>query len=283
MDIRVDDLSGDAIRRLLAEHLHGMTLHSPPESIHALDLDALRRPDITFWTAWDGADLAGCGAIRALDASHGEIKSMRTATPYLRRGVAAAMLAHILDEAARRRYARVSLETGSMAAFEPARRLYERFGFEYCAPFGSYVDDPPQVVDHGEIGRVRAGLHEDAILEGEGAEAVLAHVLGREALEERGARGELVATDVGDLEVPGERLADLLRGRQAHPDEGVGKMLPRRLPMRFGPCQLGVREEASRGQPLSKGRGMAGIHGSPNSRRQLTLPEATRGGKQCFP
>lgn len=145
MDIRVDDLSGVAVRRLLAEHLHSMTLHSPPESIHALDVDALRKPDVTFWTAWDGAELAGCGAIRELDAAHGEIKSMRTATTHLRRGVAAAMLAHILEEAARRGYRRVSLETGSMAAFEPARRLYQRFGFDYCAPFGSYVDDPNSV------------------------------------------------------------------------------------------------------------------------------------------
>lgn len=145
MDIRIDDLGGPEIRQLLAEHLHGMTLHSPPESIHALDLERLRRPEITFWTAWDGAALLGCGALKQLDTAHGEIKSMRTATAHLRKGVARALLAHILDEARRRGYTRVSLETGSAAAFEPARRLYADFGFEPCGPFADYVEDPYSV------------------------------------------------------------------------------------------------------------------------------------------
>jgi len=142
MRIRVDDLSGDAVRQLLAEHLHSMTLHSPPESIHALDLTGLRAPDVTFWTAWLGDELLGCGALKELDPGHGEIKSMRTATPHLRRGVGRAMLDFILAEARRRGYRRLSLETGSAAAFEPARRLYASAGFTYCQPFAGYVEDP---------------------------------------------------------------------------------------------------------------------------------------------
>lgn len=145
MHIRIDDLQGPEIRQLLGEHLHSMTLHSPPESIHALDLDRLRAPDVTFWTSWEGADLLGCGALKELDPSHGEIKSMRTASRHLRRGVARALLAHILDEARRRGYARVSLETGTAAAFEPAQRLYASAGFACCEPFAGYVEDPYSV------------------------------------------------------------------------------------------------------------------------------------------
>jgi len=145
MKIRVDDLAGPEIRALLEEHLHAMTLHSPPESIHALDLDALRRPEITFWTAWNDRDLLGCGALKALDPRHGEIKSMRTSSQHLRSGVARALLTHILDEARRRAYASVSLETGSAKAFEPARRLYASAGFAYCGPFAQYVEDPYSV------------------------------------------------------------------------------------------------------------------------------------------
>jgi putative acetyltransferase len=142
MEIRLDDLRGPEIHALLRQHLQAMTLHSPPESIHALDLDALRRPEISFWTAWDGTELLGCGALKALDAQHGEIKSMRTATPHLRKGVARALLLHILAEARQRGTTRLSLETGSAAAFEPAHRLYASVGFVSCGPFGQYVDDP---------------------------------------------------------------------------------------------------------------------------------------------
>ncbi len=142
LQIRVDDLAGPEVRQLLAEHLHGMTLHSPPESIHALDLTGLRAPDVTFWTVWLGDELLGCGALKELDPGHGEIKSMRTATPHLRRGVGRAMLDFILAEARRRGYRRLSLETGSAAAFEPARRLYASAGFTYCQPFAGYVEDP---------------------------------------------------------------------------------------------------------------------------------------------
>ena len=145
MEIRVDDLRGPEIIGLLKEHLHNMTLHSPPESIHALDLPALRQPDITFWTVWQDSELMGCGAIKELDSRHGEIKSMRTASPHLRKGVAARLMRHILDEAGRRAYDRLSLETGSMEAFAPARKLYARFGFTPCGPFASYVEDPYSV------------------------------------------------------------------------------------------------------------------------------------------
>jgi putative acetyltransferase len=152
MEIRIDDLSSPKIIELLREHLHSMTLHSPPESIHALDVEALRKPEITFWSVWDGTALMGCGAIKELDSQHGEIKSMRTATAHLRKGVAAALMRHILDEAQRRSYQRLSLETGSMEAFAPAHRLYASFGFKECAPFADYVEDPYSVFMTRELG-----------------------------------------------------------------------------------------------------------------------------------
>lgn len=144
--IRLDDLSGAEIRALLDEHLAHMRSISPPESVHALDLDALRRPGIAFWSAWsaDGR-LLGCGALKEIDARHGEIKSMRTAAAQRRSGVARALLAHIVAEAKRRGYARLSLETGAEPAFAPARALYEAFGFGCCAPFEGYVEDPNSV------------------------------------------------------------------------------------------------------------------------------------------
>jgi len=145
MQIRLDDLSGPEIQALLREHLEEMARLSPPESVHALDLAALRRPEITFWTVWSGSELLGCGALKELEPGHGEIKSMRTVSAHRGRGVARTLLAHILREAAVRQYARLSLETGSMAAFEPARRLYESFGFGYCPPFSDYHDDPNSV------------------------------------------------------------------------------------------------------------------------------------------
>lgn len=145
MNIKVDDLRGPEIHQLLQEHLQSMALHSPPESVHALAIEALRQPEITFWTAWEGAELLGCGALKELDAQHAEIKSMRTSTPHLRTGVARKMLAHIIEEAQRRAYRRLSLETGSANAFAPARNLYERFGFSYCEPFADYAADPHSV------------------------------------------------------------------------------------------------------------------------------------------
>lgn len=142
MEIRVDDLTGDTVQALVLEHLSEMLAGSPPESVHALSTDGLRRPDVTFWTAWEHDELLGCGALKELDGGHGEVKSMRTAAAHLRKGVARRMLQHIVDEAKRRGYRRLSLETGSMESFLPARSLYESFGFRYCAPFATYKEDP---------------------------------------------------------------------------------------------------------------------------------------------
>lgn len=142
MKIEIDDLSRPAIHDLLNEHLRNMYELSPPESVHALDLDKLRQPDITFWSAWDGAVLLGVGALKELDGKHGEIKSMRTPAKLRRRGAGRALLAHIIDVARSRSYERLSLETGSMEAFRPAQQLYESFGFTYCDPFGDYRPDP---------------------------------------------------------------------------------------------------------------------------------------------
>lgn len=142
MNIRIDDLSSPEVSELVRQHLQGMAQHSPPESVHALGLEALRKPDITFWSVWQNTELMGCGALKELDASHGEIKSMRTATAHLRKGVAARLMRHILQEAKRRSYRRLSLETGSGDAFAPALKLYARFGFHECGPFSDYVEDP---------------------------------------------------------------------------------------------------------------------------------------------
>jgi putative acetyltransferase len=145
MDIRIDDLRGPEIRALLEDHLAEMHRNSPPESVHALDLDGLRRPEVTFWTAWSGEGLMGCGALKELAPAHGEVKSMRTAPAFRRQGVGKAMLTQIIREAEARGYHRLSLETGSMEAFLPARELYESFGFSYCPPFGEYVLDDNSV------------------------------------------------------------------------------------------------------------------------------------------
>lgn len=142
MLIKVDDLRGPEVAQLLNEHLQDMYAASPPESVHALDLNKLRKPDITFWSVWDGNQLAGCAAIRELDTWHAEIKSMRTANAYRGKGIAVKIMEHILDVAAERNYRRLSLETGPQDFFTPARKLYERFGFEYCGPFGNYAEDP---------------------------------------------------------------------------------------------------------------------------------------------
>ncbi len=145
MKIEIDDLTRPAIHALLNEHLQSMYALSPPGSVHALDLDKLRQPDITFWSAWEGALLLGCGALKELDAGHAEVKSMRTPAAQRRQGAGRAILAHIIDVAKSRHYQRLSLETGAMDAFKPAQRLYESFGFVYCGPFGDYVEDPHSV------------------------------------------------------------------------------------------------------------------------------------------
>lgn len=151
MEIRVDDLSGPEIAALLTEHLECMAQVSPPESRHALNLDGLRQSGVTFWTAWTDTQLAGCGALKEIDATHGEVKSMRTATTHLRKGVAQQLLQYIIGEAKKRGYQRLSLETGSMAYFKPAHELYRKAGFKECAPFGNYKLDPNSVFFTREI------------------------------------------------------------------------------------------------------------------------------------
>lgn len=141
MHIEADDLSRPAIAELLRAHLANMFVHSPPESVHALPLERLRSPEISFWSVWKNGELLGCGALKEIDPRHGEIKSMRTVAAHLRKGVARAMVGHIIAEAKRRHYWRLSLETGSMAAFEPARRLYAACGFSYSGPFADYAED----------------------------------------------------------------------------------------------------------------------------------------------
>jgi len=145
MKVEIDNLTGPAIRALLEEHLQSMYELSPPESVHALDLQGLRSPEITFWCAWEGELLLGCGALKELDARHGEVKSMRTPKSLRRRGAGRAILAHIIQVARDRSYERLSLETGVFEAFKPAQRLYESFGFQYCGPFGTYTEDPNSV------------------------------------------------------------------------------------------------------------------------------------------
>lgn len=142
MLIRIDDLTSPEIAGLLNEHLQDMYAASPPESVHALDLEKLRKPEITFWSAWDDNNLLGCGALKELDATHAEIKSMRSANRFRGTGVGKKMLEHILQVAHERNYSRLSLETGTQDFFVPARALYERYGFEYCGPFGDYAEDP---------------------------------------------------------------------------------------------------------------------------------------------
>ncbi|MGV7122839.1 GNAT family N-acetyltransferase [Sphingopyxis sp. 550A] len=137
-----DDLSGAPIRALLERHFAGMLANSPAGSCHFLDFDGLRAGGVTFWSIHKEGVLAGCGALKMLDGTHGEIKSMRTADAFLRQGVAARMLGHIIAEARRHGAERLSLETGSGAAFEPALALYRRHGFEDCEPFADYRPDP---------------------------------------------------------------------------------------------------------------------------------------------
>ncbi|HUL96337.1 MAG TPA: GNAT family N-acetyltransferase [Usitatibacter sp.] len=145
MRIEIDDPARPDVTALLEEHLRNMHELSPPESVHALDVGKLKTPDITFWSVRDGALLLGCGALKELGPKHGEVKSMRTPATLRRRGAGRAVLERILAEARARGYERLSLETGSQEAFEPARRLYASFGFTVCGPFGDYILDPNSV------------------------------------------------------------------------------------------------------------------------------------------
>jgi putative acetyltransferase len=145
MRIEVDDLTRPAIHALLEEHLKSMHALSPPESVHALDLSKLKKPDITFWSAWEEQQLLGCGALKELDRTHGEVKSMRTPHTLRRKGAGRAILQHIIEVARTRQYTRLTLETGVAKEFQPAHALYESFGFTYCGPFGDYALDPNSV------------------------------------------------------------------------------------------------------------------------------------------
>lgn len=142
MLIRVENPIHHDVIALLAAHLENMQEISPPDSVHALDLDELRSAEITLWSAWDTDELLGCGALKELDATHGEIKSMRTADRHVGKGVASALLEHMIRAARGRGYERLSLETGTEDEFEPAYRLYLKYGFEDCEPFGDYRVDP---------------------------------------------------------------------------------------------------------------------------------------------
>lgn len=145
IQIKKDDLAGPEIAELLSEHLRSLFAVTPVKSRHALNLEQLRGPEITFWSAWIGPELAGCAALKELTREHGEVKSMRTTKAHVRKGVASALLEHVIAEARRRGYRRLSLETGAMPYFEPAHSLYRKFGFSNCPPFAGYVEDPNSV------------------------------------------------------------------------------------------------------------------------------------------
>ena len=142
LNFRLDDLSGEATRSLIARHLAGMRSNSPPESVHALDIAGLREPDMTFWSVWVGDEIAACGALKRLDARRGEIKSMRVTDKFVGRGVGRALLNHLIGEGRAMGMESLWLETGSSEAFTPALRFYENAGFTRCGPFDGYVDDP---------------------------------------------------------------------------------------------------------------------------------------------
>jgi putative acetyltransferase len=141
-NIKLDDLSGKPIFDLLQEHLADMNAMSPPESVHALDLDALKHESVKFWTIWDGEILAGCGAFKQIDVGHAEVKSMRTSSHYKNKGVASQLLVHIVEQATQSGFKKLSLETGSMDYFTPAHGLYQKYGFSFCGPFSDYQEDP---------------------------------------------------------------------------------------------------------------------------------------------
>jgi putative acetyltransferase len=138
LSLRIDDLTGDQTRALLAIHLAGMHENTPAGHVFALDLSGLQAPGVTVWSAWRGDAIAGIAALKELDAASGELKSMRTHPDHLRQGVAATLLDHIVGEARIRGMRRLSLETGRGPSFEPALALYRRSGFANGAAFGDY-------------------------------------------------------------------------------------------------------------------------------------------------
>ena len=145
MKIIEGGLASEQVQQMLRQHLLDMAKHSPPGSVHALDVHALRVPEVSFFSMWDMDTVAGCAALKALDARNGEVKSMRTAPAYLRRGVVGRLLDKLIKEACERGYHSLWLETGSAEAFKPARLFYQRAGFTVCEPFASYTLDPHSV------------------------------------------------------------------------------------------------------------------------------------------
>lgn len=139
IDVRNDDLSSPQVQALIAEHLAGMHGNSPAGHVHALAVDGLKAQDVTFWTAWADGKLCGCGALKELSGTSGEVKSMRTRTQFQRRGVGQAVLDEILRTARKRGYSRLYLETGTGEAFAAAHALYLRNGFVWSGPFGGYT------------------------------------------------------------------------------------------------------------------------------------------------
>ena len=145
MEIVPGDLDDNAVVGLLREHMDDMHANSAPESIHALDVSGLRAPSVTFWVGRDRGAVVGCVALKELSLTHGEIKSMRTSPGVRNRGVATLLLTHVIHVARERGYNRLSLETGAMEFFEPARSLYRKFGFFSCEAFAGYRNDPNSV------------------------------------------------------------------------------------------------------------------------------------------
>lgn len=160
MEIREDDLTGPEIRALLKRHLEHMVEITPPESVHAMDVDRLSGPDVTFWTAWDGDTLLGCGALKEIDPSTGEVKSMRTAEAARGRGIGTSIVEHLIAVSRERGYTKILLETGSADAFAPARRLYERAGFVARGPYPPYEQDPNLFFMEMELPPARSPLRE---------------------------------------------------------------------------------------------------------------------------
>lgn len=152
MEIRVDDLRGPEIAALLESHLELMRSLSPPGTVNALDLERLRQPAITFWTVWDKGELVGCGALKELAPDFAEIKSMHTRSARRGRGVGEAMLQHILAQARQRKYTRIGLETGRHPAFDPAHKLYLKYGFDYCEAFADYENTEDNICMMLELG-----------------------------------------------------------------------------------------------------------------------------------
>ncbi|MFZ6027819.1 MAG: GNAT family N-acetyltransferase [Chloroflexota bacterium] len=149
--IKIDDLSDLRVVQFLAEHIADMRSASPPESKHVLDLEGLKKPDVTFWSVWLDDELVACGAIKRLSATHAELKSMRTSAGHRGAGIGTMLVQYIIGAARQRGFRRISLETGAAAFFEPARALYRKNGFEYCPPFDGYRMDPNSVFMTREI------------------------------------------------------------------------------------------------------------------------------------